>query len=99
MAEPTTYPLRFVRDLCDIPIEKLDDCLTDLRRVILSVHTTRAMLGDLKDVVRLPETIDWADDGDRTGGVNLMAPDGSSLLGVCVAASPPPSPDTEGGRT
>ena len=88
------YRLRFIRDLCDVPIEKLDECLTDLRRLVLATHAMRETLGDLATVVHLNEELEWHDDGDRSATVNVTARD-ASLFSVRVG--PRVSPDGTGG--
>lgn len=65
-----SYKLRHVRDLVEVPIERLDACLTDLRRLVLAAHAMRVVAGD--DVkLEFPTTVEWRDDDDRSADVKL----------------------------
>lgn len=86
MTEGRTYDLRHMRDLADVPIERLDDCLHDIKRLVLSIHAMRATLGEAAP--SMPEIVKWQDDDDRSAAVDIRGQSDENLCSFSVDPAP-----------
>lgn len=90
----TTYPLRTLRDIFELPShEHMERCLGELSKIMLTARATAdllvasakangAVIPDGAKVIEWPEVLDWIDDGKGELGCDFVSEAGTRLLSV-----------------
>lgn len=90
----TTYPIRSLRDIFELPsYEHMERCLAETAKVLLHARATVDMLTDVAanmgikhdgPVAEFPEVLNWIDDGNGELGVDFKMPNGDVLLSTRI---------------